>query len=274
MLSNNFATQLTNQTIFMNKIKTLFLGTSLCTASIFAQNNWTGSAINTTTLGNIGIGTTSPISSLEIHDQNSQILLRSTGSTVGISTQYLPSITLKTNSQTYFFGTEYIGPNNEILRIRDLNSTNNGGITFLKDKVYIGANNGRAYENYPAEVLLGKTWVDNLSIGGKFASDSKLSVAGKATFLEIEVKPYITWPDYVFAKNYNLASLDSVASFIETNSHLPNVPSAKQVEEDGINLAQMDAVLLQKIEELTLYNIQMYKQLEAMKAEIALLKKN
>ena len=239
-----------------------------------AQNNWTGSTISTTTFGKIGIGTSSPVSSLEIYDQNAQIVLKSTGKSIGVSTQYLPSLTFRTNTQSYFIGTEYIGPNNEIFRIRDLNSTKNGGISFLKDKVYIGANNGRAYETLAADVVLGRTWAENIAIGGKFASDSKLSVAGKATFLEIEVKPYSTWPDYVFAKNYNLTPLDSVANFIEQNSHLPNVPSAKQVEEDGINLAQMDAVLLQKIEELTLYNIQLYKQLEAMKAEIALLKQN
>lgn len=239
-----------------------------------AQNNWSNSSISTTTNGNVGIGTVNPNLSLEIWDNNAQLLLQSTGKTVGNYIQYLPSINLKTNTKTYFLGTEYIGMSDEIFRIRDLSNPNSSGISLTNGKVYIGVNNGTILPAIPMEVGLGKTWATSLAIGGKFAADSKLSVTGKATFEEIEVKPYSTWPDYVFAKNYNLTPLDSVANFIEQNSHLPNVPSAKQVEEDGINLAQMDAVLLQKIEELTLYNIQLYKQLEAMKAEIALLKQN
>jgi hypothetical protein len=258
----------------MNKFKSLCIGIVLCSAAMNAQNSWTGSTIPTTTNGNIGIGTTNPIASLEIWDQNAQLILQSTGTKIGTFTQYTPSINLKTNNKSFFIGTEFFGATDEIFRIRDLGNSNGGGITFLKDKVYIGATNGRTYDFATADVGLGKTWIENLAIGGKFASDSKLSVAGKATFIEVEVRAYSTWPDYVFAKNYNLTPLDSVANYIEQHSHLPNVPSAQDVEQNGINLGQMDAVLLQKIEELTLYNIQMYKQMEAMKAEIALLKQN
>jgi hypothetical protein len=258
----------------MNKIKALCIGISLCSISLNAQNTWNGSTTNTTTNGNVGIGTTNPVASLEIWDQNAQLILQSTGKPIGVTTQFLPSINLKTSTRNFFIGTEYVGPNNEILRIRDLGNINGGGITFLKDKVYLGARDGRYYDNIPSDVVLGKTWAENLAIGGKFASDSKLSVSGKATFEEAEVKLSTLWPDYVFASNYNLAPLDSVETFIQKNSHLPNVPSAQEVSEKGINLGNMDAVLLQKIEELTLYNIQMHKQMEAMKAEIATLKEN
>ena len=65
-----------------------------------------------------------------------------------------------------------------------------------------------------------------------------------------------------------MAPLDSVETFIQKNSHLPNVPSAQEVSEKGINLGNMDAVLLQKIEELTLYTIQQQKELNEQQKEL------
>jgi hypothetical protein len=93
---------------------------------------------------------------------------------------------------------------------------------------------------------------------------SELSVNGKITAKEIEV--LITgWPDFVFENNYKLKSLQEVESFISANGHLPNVPSAKEVEEGGINLGKLNATLLQKIEELTLYVIDQNKEIEKLK---------
>ena len=80
------------------------------------------------------------------------------------------------------------------------------------------------------------------------------------------------WADYVFAPSYKLMSLSDVESFIKINSHLPNVPSACDVEEKGIDMAKMDAKLLEKIEELTLYLIEMKKENNEMKKEIEELK--
>jgi len=70
------------------------------------------------------------------------------------------------------------------------------------------------------------------------------------------------WSDYVFAKNYQLKSLTEVEKFIKENNHLPDVPSEKEVKEKGINLGNMDALLLQKIEELTLYIIELEKRIK------------
>jgi len=70
-----------------------------------------------------------------------------------------------------------------------------------------------------------------------------------------------TWADYVFKPDYELPTLQEVESFINTNGHLPDVPSEAEVLEEGINVAEMDALLLQKIEELTLYTIQLEKRL-------------
>jgi len=80
------------------------------------------------------------------------------------------------------------------------------------------------------------------------------------------------WSDYVFANKYKLKTLTEVAHYIKTNKHLPDVPSAEDVQKDGLDLAQMDATLLKKIEELTLYMIQQQKQSEQQQKEIQDLK--
>ncbi|HZH74311.1 MAG TPA: hypothetical protein VFD91_17600, partial [Mariniphaga sp.] len=73
------------------------------------------------------------------------------------------------------------------------------------------------------------------------------------------------WPDYVFEKNYRLRPLGEVKQFIEQNGHLPNVPSQKEVEENGVDLGKMVNVLLEKVEELTLYAIQQQEEIECLK---------
>ena len=91
--------------------------------------------------------------------------------------------------------------------------------------------------------------------------------------LKVAVKTTADWADYVFAKDYQLKSLEDVETFINQNNHLPDVPSAQDVVNGGIDVAKMDALLLQKIEELTLYMIELKKQNEALNAEIIQLKK-
>lgn len=76
------------------------------------------------------------------------------------------------------------------------------------------------------------------------------------------------WADYVFDNDYKLATLKEVEDFIKINKHLPGVPSAKEVEKDGLNLGDNQAVLLKKIEELTLYLLEQDKEKEQMKARI------
>ena len=65
------------------------------------------------------------------------------------------------------------------------------------------------------------------------------------------------WADYVFEDDYELRSLDEIKNFVQKNKHLPNIPSAKSVEKNGYELQQMDAKLLEKIEELYLHSIQL-----------------
>jgi hypothetical protein len=81
------------------------------------------------------------------------------------------------------------------------------------------------------------------------------------------------WVDYVFDKDYKLRDLKEVQDYISKNHHLPEVPSTEDVHCDGVDLEQMDVVLLKKIEELTLYVLQLKKDNEAMKAELSNIKK-
>ncbi|MDD7885333.1 hypothetical protein [Flavivirga sp. 57AJ16] len=93
----------------------------------------------------------------------------------------------------------------------------------------------------------------------------RLSVEGKVRAHEVKV--YTTWADFVFAKNYNLPTLKEVESYIKENGHLKDIPSAEEVKENGVKLGEMNKLLLQKIEELTLYVIDLKKEIEVLKTK-------
>lgn len=76
------------------------------------------------------------------------------------------------------------------------------------------------------------------------------------------------WSDLVFALSYQLKPLKEVEAFIKANRHLPEVPGADEVVKGGVNLGKMDATLLQKIEELTLYTIALEKEMTALKQKL------
>ena len=87
------------------------------------------------------------------------------------------------------------------------------------------------------------------------------------------IGPRSTWSDFVFNKDYALKTIPEVEEFISENNHLPGVPSAKQVAEEGYSQHDMNKILLQKIEELTLYTIQQQKEIQELKSELNNLKK-
>ncbi|MEP1490168.1 MAG: fibronectin type III domain-containing protein [Algibacter sp.] len=95
---------------------------------------------------------------------------------------------------------------------------------------------------------------------GTDTPDEKLAVNGNIHTKEIRVD-LNDWPDYVFTNKHQLPTLKEVENHIKENGHLPNIPSAKDVKENGLLLGDMNAKLLEKIEELTLYIIQMEKRL-------------
>jgi len=109
---------------------------------------------------------------------------------------------------------------------------------------------------------------------GTTTPDEKLTVKGKIHTEEVRVDLSVPAPDYVFADNYNLPTLESIEKFIKSESHLPEIPSAKEMEENGVELGTMNMLLLKKIEELTLYQIELLKRLDNQNARIEKLEKN
>ncbi|KDN54702.1 tail fiber protein [Flavobacterium seoulense] len=99
--------------------------------------------------------------------------------------------------------------------------------------------------------------------------DEKLTVKGKIHTQEVRVDmagPLV--PDYVFTNDYKLKTLEEVNDYIKKNNHLPEIPSAQEIEENGFMLAEMNIKLLKKIEEMTLYIIQQDKEIKAQAKEI------
>ena len=95
-------------------------------------------------------------------------------------------------------------------------------------------------------------------------STYKMAIAGGIITEKVRVATNGTvfWADFVFDKNYSLRPLSEVEKFIKTNKHLPEIPSTSEVTKNGIDLAETQALLLQKVEELTLYVIQQNKKIE------------
>lgn len=92
--------------------------------------------------------------------------------------------------------------------------------------------------------------------------DYALAVSGGVLTSEVYVKEVGEWHDYVFNEDYSLMSLDELSEFIDENGCLPDVPSEGEVLQNGFNLAEMDGILLKKVEELTLYIIELNSQIQ------------
>lgn len=99
---------------------------------------------------------------------------------------------------------------------------------------------------------------------------NELEVNGKIRAKEVLVES-TGWPDFVFSEGYKLKPLEEVETHINNNGHLPEIPSAEEIEENGIQVGEMQSKLLQKIEELTLYMIEINKENKTLKEKVALL---
>ena len=121
---------------------------------------------------------------------------------------------------------------------------------------------------------LAMTIDENQNVGiGTAAPQSKLAVDGTITAKEVKVTS-TGWPDYVFADDYDLMPLSALAAYIQANGHLPEVPSAEEVATNGLSLGASQALLLKKIEELTLYMIAMQQENEGLKERVMELERN
>lgn len=151
--------------------------------------------------------------------------------------------------------------------VSQLRFSNDGAFEILNAPV---GNTGSAI-NFPGLIYMSPN--GNVGIGTKLGQNAyghKLSVLGSIRATEVVVET--GWADYVFADGYQLKPLSEVEAYIEKNNTLPNVPSEQKIKEDNIGLGELTKIQQEKIEELTLYIIEMNKQIQELKAEVNLLK--
>lgn len=111
----------------------------------------------------------------------------------------------------------------------------------------------------------------DLGLGTMNTRGYKLAVNGKIRAQEIKVEAGENWPDYVFKKDYELGSLSELKEFIQLNHHLPGVPKAADLEKNGVELGEMNKMLLKKIEELTLHLISKDDELKKLNEKVVAL---
>lgn len=142
-----------------------------------------------------------------------------------------------------------------------------GGLEVGNNKFYIGneARNTLIYGDMGSgQLLMGKPDVTNFN----FTGNRTLNVVGGILTDSVRVALSGLWADYVFDNNYPIMPLDKLADFINQNRHLPGIPTLEEVKLEGIQVAEMQAKLLEKIEELTLHLIGMYRQVTVHQQEL------
>ncbi|MAN29342.1 MULTISPECIES: hypothetical protein [Mesonia] len=226
------------------------------------KGNYNGAFINYDGTNNVlNIGVNNVISNDPSNDYNAISIVRSTGN-VGIGNSN-PSRALVINGSA---------ADNLVLK-RNGGTDANNTIKFENENVnmYAGASTSNDFAigfhpnlNSNAKFIISSN-TGNVGIGTTNPGIWKLAVNGEIRAKEIKVET--GWSDFVFENTYQLPSLKEVENHIQQKGHLKDIPSAKEVEENGIFLGEMDAKLLQKIEELTLYTIQQQKEIEILKAE-------
>ncbi len=194
--------------------------------------------------GDIGFGTSTPLFRYHFHNSensNNMLYLTPAGST-GDSSSIFFAEDDDASTGMYFM---YDGQNNDL-----------------------GLYGVTGYGNYGPHLLVDRN-SGNIAIGGRnFADDYKLSVEGKVICEEIRVSMQSNWPDYVFTDEYDLMPIDNLRKYIDEKGHLPNIPPASEVEELGIELGVMQKLMMEKIEELSLYIIQQDERIKALENEI------
>ncbi len=112
----------------------------------------------------------------------------------------------------------------------------------------------------------------NIGIGtplNENPNNYKLAVNGTIGSKEVIIENNsLTWPDYVFSQDYLPMTIYDLQEYIKLNQHLPDVPSATETDQYGISIGEMNCILLKKIEEMTLYIIDLQIQIDALKQSI------
>ena len=220
--------------------------------------------------GYVGIGTNSPAAPL-----NMGTPANSSVSTIKIGTGHDPSninvpFLAVAGGYNIDFATwrdvipEYIGA-----RIRAERINTWGPSNALVQAMDLVLSTGEPGDNFPLSERLRIRYNGNIGIGTN-NPQQKLSVKGKIQAEEIKVTTAAAdWPDYVFEEGYTLPNLIELESFVKSKKHLPELPSAQDIQEKGIELGEMNKVLLKKIEELTMYVIQQQKEIIELQTKIS-----
>ncbi|WP_347922481.1 hypothetical protein [Pontimicrobium sp. SW4] len=201
--------------------------------------------------GNVGIGTTNPGKKLEV---NGDILLQNSS---GIKQIY----TWSGSDENWRIG------------MNDNPGFNRSLVTSHTQFIAYGLNNNQGFavgrNGEDSSFEIGGTnhtafFRGNVGIGTTTPGSWKLAVNGNIRAKEVKVET--GWSDFVFDNDYDLPTLKEVEQHIKAKGHLKDIPSAKEVAENGIMLGEMDSKLLQKIEELTLYTINQEKRISNLEA--------
>ncbi len=202
----------------------------------------------------IGIGLQTPSSNLSINGD-----IDISGSRFHVGTN--GKVGIGTNNPGSPLTVSTLSGNNEVLKLFS-------ALSDFRVSVYSTYTQLQAWNNEassPNNILLNPSG-GSVGIGAVNPGSYKLAVNGSVRAKEVVVET--GWSDFVFEDDYRLPPLEEVEQHIRQNKHLPDIPSAEEVSANGVSLGEMQAKLLQKIEELTLYMIELKKENKALKRRV------
>ena len=273
--------------------KTMMVFFFACLTGQLAWSQWTGpdasNNIHNTNTGFVGIGVANPTANLHVNaTQHPSFSVGVTGNRANTVSQVSNSFTVIASQTTdnvvngavawdfYNNGTnpswsgallEYAGTG-VTGNLYGVPAANLGQLVFQNVNNGVIASNGAnifisPFNNVAACFLAN----GNVGIGTLNPGTNKLAVEGTIGARKVVVSLSNPFPDYVFQPGYRIPSLKSVEEYIGANKHLPDMPTADSVAKNGLDLGNMQTKLLEKIEQLTLYTIDLQKQVETLRAE-------